>query len=1826
MRKIFIRFNIVVVILLCSFGHSFSQTAVNGSASYRATVPAKGSHTLIMPVTRWGRYALQTTGNDPVALSIADKRNGVFRRDGDAGQRNARIDLFLDLGEYKLQVQGIKTAVDSATVTATPFSYPLDFTPQYLVPLRENKLTLKDLQQATYWFETFSDTTIYIEAVGRNLEDMRLWRDGEWMVETENRSFTSRPKPETPLKGIVMVARVPKGNYMVGVYGGKGISWATESTDNPLYLQGGIETLPVNVALNQVIPPKGYIQMLLGSGVNTLVVEGADKKRLSVDVNRLTDKYAANEWVASDSIHSKSASNRLALNVGSSNNALRLVKVTGTPGQCFVFQTIGASNPSIDARVANSFWVSSLHTGDYKDQIGASGVVVDMNSGNAIVAVSADTITLDRDLARRFNLLEEINMFVWVDADGKYSVTTGGSDFSWRIYRYFYSPPENFSYPNFQDKSGTVELSRGLYRMELQPIKKGIASVIISKASLMGGLISAGKNLLGSSDEKRQWNMPRPAVQFSRISIAGTGAYRAVVNSQSPELSAISVRPLPIDPDVPLTIWCKTNAAIQIPLKLKGQRIVTVKDEHNIPNTFDIDGKKYDKSAELAAGSYILTVNGGSQDLRRLILKTILLERNPTVPAPPFPDEKRDALPKFPVIAAGHSVSLDLDRQSNQMYTIEVTEPALYRIETTGRLATQLLLRDRFGNFTRSAQQNGVGRNAMLILYLLAGQYQVAISTAEQSTGHLGVAVYRNPLLDGGVVERDIDNRTMVSSFTGVGYTINIPSNGTYRIESMGQNGDFPIRLEDAAGWPFDPAENSNPYQLTLDAGQYKLISLPNDQEGRRIARISSIVESRKLKGKGPHELEINTTISSTWVDNQKKNDPKGNDLPVVFTFTLPAQISAQLVISSGFTASLFKGGNDTAMFSWSGKRKESLAMGNYSLLVKPKLKSNFAPFQVSVTTSDLVAGLSYELNRSKTIGVNVGTASVVEFVSQGTLDVSAKLLDEKASTVIALNDDSYMDWNFGISRMLKPGRYYLKVESAEGDFTSTRVFMRSLTDTLMDSLSTSAKEPVSIQCNLNRHIGVFPISQSDTGDIIACAVQGKSRIGCSIERLDSEEWVLVAQTHGTSSSLSIPSKKNAQYRIRVWSEDNMAESVSLAYSSISAKLVSWKNALDGLSGQTQSIGNENCAWVKVDLGNEAPGHFRVEASHNSLNGIAVSESIDTAFLNESPDWFSSSQQYAWVELHFEHQGRFQVKVTPMILENAQSFNIGLTGNRPRVFQTKQDERSVAVLTVETDGYHPLAGILRQSSNGPPAFTIRGLVVDQSVWIGDSKCATVSLPSDQHKIVVWNSLSPNDGSQPSAKISWTVLPLTDAGLQSTGVSNWSVTSPSARMTHLAKGTKVRLRITMPPSGAVIVTRSNGSRLLAYSSGDESTVKEFVTDGGELYLLGLKNGASFDVATFVVSSGDAVNLDNVLVQGKNWELRMQHEGTQIVPLSVNATKDKLYYRGAIRSIDWIAQDGILHSEIKDGTSVSSGGLLMVDHTEGWVKLDLCDGDSSGDVMSCKWGASLVPTDVTPIKQSSQFKLNNRINWFSFEVSDTQHVNLSAPSPLAAILFRDGKPVNYQEAWDLFNWDLPLTPGKYQVGIHAIAGASLEGIELAVLFRPIELMSEEKPFNGYITPGESRLLSFDVQVKSIFGIGLRMNKETVKAMLYDSNGKEITQGKQQFLTLDKGRYYLWLRVPVASEGTECTVYLFGQKPPPNEPPERLVKWIISGAQGPRPELEVPADEDENQANQRPSWMRSIPEDSVNQESDVEGSQEGESGDEQEETDGEDSENEE
>jgi hypothetical protein len=847
-------------------------------------------------------------------------------------------------------------------------------------------------------------------------------------------------------------------------------------------------------------------------------------------------------------------------------------------------------------------------------------------------------------------------------------------------------------------------------------------------------------------------------------------------------------------------------------------------------------------------------------------------------------------------------------------------------------------------------------------------------------------------------------------------------------------------------------------------------------------------------------------------------------------------------------------------------------------MLVVPAKQRNLAPYQVSVKTNDLIPGLAYGIRKKRTFAVSLGRASIVEFGSQGLLDVTAKLLEADGRTVLAANDDGYLDWNFSISRALPAGKYFLRVESAEPRFTSTTVFMRALSDTAMDTLAGDGKARA-VERRLNRRLGVFPLAEGP-GDVVACAAQGISRVGLSLERaVSGDAWLALAQDGGLSPAVSVPRAPGARYRLKIWSEANADDPITVGYLAVASRPVDAKQAASGLAGRSDDLGMQHRAWFKLDLGKTAPGHFRSASEQNPLGGLAVATALDSAFDGGDGTEFSSLSRYAWIELRFEQAGGFRVKLEPLALGNS-PVTLSLAGGHPRVLAIKRAENAVGLLRVEADGANPLAGPL--AAGAGPRFQVRGMEVSQAAWLGDAGAATTALPGDPQAMAVWNSAPAGDGNRPAAKLSWNELPLTDGGTAAPGLSVWAPGKPAARVLHLPSGGML-VRVTLPPQGAALLRRPDGSRELECDFDGEPKSREYRADGGDLYLLALDARAHFDLAFFAAVKGDSTR---PLAEGAGRGFDFSAEGLELVP--VGAAKPLgLFCRGAVKTVAYVGADGKLWADLPDGGTVGPCGMLALRHGPGKAQIDLCEASSPASVMACKWGAGISAPETQTLARSSLLPLRDRVNWFAFALQDTQHVNLGAPSPLAALLLKDGAPYRYQEAWERFNWDLPLPPGKYTLGIRPFAGASLEGAFLAGLFRPIPTVTEAHPFKAYLGPGESRLMRFDVARKADFGIGLRMGKETVEARLYDGDGRVVAQGKQQFVKLNPGVYHLWMRVPEGSEGTEVTALVFGQESPPNEPPERLVKWIIEGARGPRPEtaLEQAAESDQ----QKPEWER-------------------------------------
>jgi hypothetical protein len=325
---------------------------------------------------------------------------------------------------------------------------------------------------------------------------------------------------------------------------------------------------------------------------------------------------------------------------------------------------------------------------------------------------------------------------------------------------------------------------------------------------------------------------------------------------------------------------------------------------------------------------------------------------------------------------------------------------------------------------------------------------------------------------------------------------------------------------------------------------------------------MSAILDRRAIKGKGPHVLPLNTALTSSFVSAGPTGKPlpaSAPAVPALFDFELPAPLTVKLAVAKSFTATLKAEGRDSILSTWSGTRKVPLPMGRYRLALTPSKASNHVPYQVSATTRELAPGLSYALSKQETFAVSLGISGIVELGSQGMQDMTATLLDGDGKTVLAQNDDGFLDWNFSISRALKAGRYFLRVESAEPGFGSTRIFMRALTDTTLEMLSSKSGEAATVRATLGRRIGVIPLSEADTLGILACAARGNSRLGLALESSpDGITWAPVLQEAGMDPSLSLPRTPGRRYRAKVWGESGGDGPVEFSYLSAAPATATW--------------------------------------------------------------------------------------------------------------------------------------------------------------------------------------------------------------------------------------------------------------------------------------------------------------------------------------------------------------------------------------------------------------------------------------------------------------------------------------------------------------------------------------------------------------------------------------------------------------------------------------------------------------------------------------------
>jgi hypothetical protein len=231
-------------------------------------LPARGKQSTILNIQKFGRYAVLVESDQGTALQCIDRMAGPGEISGLAGERDGRLDLFLERGEYKILTHAYENGKGDSKLSVHDFTeLHVDDIPQ-LVMLKTIALSLEDFQQRSFWPHIETPQTVAIEAAGRSLADLRLWKDGSWLMDIAPVANPIDPHPDKPLQAMQINAKLQPGLYLLTAYGGPARPWTEQSDEHPLYIRYGIPRLPEAGQRRFTVSPFGSDRYLVPGNSN----------------------------------------------------------------------------------------------------------------------------------------------------------------------------------------------------------------------------------------------------------------------------------------------------------------------------------------------------------------------------------------------------------------------------------------------------------------------------------------------------------------------------------------------------------------------------------------------------------------------------------------------------------------------------------------------------------------------------------------------------------------------------------------------------------------------------------------------------------------------------------------------------------------------------------------------------------------------------------------------------------------------------------------------------------------------------------------------------------------------------------------------------------------------------------------------------------------------------------------------------------------------------------------------------------------------------------------------------------------------------------------------------------------------------------------------------------------------------------------------------------------------------------------------------------------------------------------------------------------------
>ncbi|QGM98173.1 hypothetical protein [Methylocystis parvus] len=1112
------------------------------AAPKEVSLDRDGASLLTIPAT--GRYSVRAKTPTGARIELVDMIAGPLDSSGAPGLRDGRIDALLDKGVYKLRIGAVKDAKGKASVSVDPFT-EIEAARPTLAPGVAASGELGDLQQRSYALEATNDNPVFIEAVGRALQDLRVWAADGALADLSFERTTIETRPGRAMNRLRLEGKLPAGRYVVTAYGGEKLVWSDGASAQPFMLRLAEPALLAAGVAEGVIGPFGAARYEAPASYDSFRLELPQQAPARLDVKRGTARDVA-------SIGKSSRAPVASLRLSGDGAATARVEVMGFEGQSYTLRALRQST-------RETFEASGPHLVSV-DVAGEGGDEAPLTALFARVEKDGKTQVLASDLPRvgagkawrgKFNLLGPASLLFEATRDGPVAIDSKGVKL-----RVTVEPALGNLAPRADGKDATrFDLVAGYYLVTLEPLNGagGVVDVTIGPPGLAAPAPAQAPS--------------RASLSFGQRTLETNGSYLILTNAASQLLTGPRVVALPADlAKAPLALHQSPGQELTIPLRVPKDGKIVARDATGADVALVFVEEKTENDQRL------VTVKIAAPEKERALGLIRLPET--LVATPETADGKDNGKTRA---TAGRPAFFDLKRDETRSLPFDVAQGGLYRIETLGRMKTALRVGAAVSPRLGEGEANGPGNNALVTTYLRAGTYRAGV-TAKDSEGHLGLAVSPATLTQTAKIADKGDARATLAPGKGAVVPVEITRAGDYRIELASLAGDWQARLEDAEGWPLTKPGAFKRETHRFEPGAYRLVVSPADAEARMVARIRPIVAKPPLEGHGPHPLPFEKAQKLQWREPQAKDSPRAPD---IWRFTLAGDSDVELTIGEGMIGDIVKGAGE-AIGKVVGDRpfKGKLAAGDYRVEARSLSHDDRLDYEIALASPQLQPGAPKRIDPPATLEFNLARESVVDLSTFGDRETIGALKTTSGEVVERLEPRAN-DWNVALSRRLPAGAYRLELEelgatrnpptaqeeenasaeqetneetASEDGAASDKAAAdadedESGVETRLALLAEKDGAPLALDGETTvagADAQRFALPAAPAGSLAMVTARSVAEVAISIERREGDRWRVVGAERGLAPVAAWPADEKSEWRATVWSVDGGGEPVTI--------------------------------------------------------------------------------------------------------------------------------------------------------------------------------------------------------------------------------------------------------------------------------------------------------------------------------------------------------------------------------------------------------------------------------------------------------------------------------------------------------------------------------------------------------------------------------------------------------------------------------------------------------------------------------------------------------